>query len=178
MQSLRTAWALSANLPLNHCCKERKVSVAQSCLTPRDPHGLYSPPDSSVHGILQARILAWVAMSFSRGSSSPRDQTWVSCIAGRFFTAEPLKGSPFFPTAIKCLIKSPQVGTHHFCSMSLLCLPLPDKAIKPFFSTLPKTVSDLSWHRSTTAKFWALLLHPLCHSFQAAFLLSPVQRIA
>ena len=45
-----------------------------------------SPPGSSVHGILQARILGWVAIPFSRGSSQPRDQTWVSCIAGRFFT--------------------------------------------------------------------------------------------
>ena len=40
---------------------------------------------SSVHGILQARILEWVAISFSRGSSQLRDQTWVSCIAGRRF---------------------------------------------------------------------------------------------
>ena len=45
-----------------------------------------SPPGSSVHGIIQARILEWVAIPFSRGSSWPRDQTWVSCIAGRFFT--------------------------------------------------------------------------------------------
>ena len=44
-----------------------------------------SPPDSSVHGILQARILEWVAMPFSRGSSPPRDQIQVSCIAGTFF---------------------------------------------------------------------------------------------
>ena len=44
-----------------------------------------SPPGSSVHGILQARILEWVAISFSRGSSWPRDQTQVSCIAGRCF---------------------------------------------------------------------------------------------
>ena len=43
------------------------------------------PPGSSVHGILQARILEWVAVPFSRGSSHPRDQTQVSCIAGRFF---------------------------------------------------------------------------------------------
>ena len=50
------------------------------------PYGQYSPPGSSVHGILQARILEWVAIPFSRGSSQPRDQTWVSCIAGRFFT--------------------------------------------------------------------------------------------
>ena len=45
-----------------------------------------SLPGSSVHGIFQARILDWVAISFSRGSSSPRHQTEVSCIAGGFFT--------------------------------------------------------------------------------------------
>ena len=44
-----------------------------------------SPPGSSVHGILQARILEWVAISFSRGSSQPRDWIQVSCIAGRRF---------------------------------------------------------------------------------------------
>ena len=47
-----------------------------------------SPPGSSVHGILQAIILEWFGISFSRGSSWPRDQTWVSCMAGRFFNAE------------------------------------------------------------------------------------------
>ena len=45
-----------------------------------------SLPGSSVHGILQARILEWVAISFSRGSSQPRDQTPVFYIAGRLFT--------------------------------------------------------------------------------------------
>ena len=45
-----------------------------------------SPPGSSVHGILQARILKWVAMLFSRGSSWPRDRTQVSHLAGRLFT--------------------------------------------------------------------------------------------
>ena len=45
-----------------------------------------SPSDFSVHWILQARILEWVAISFSRGSFQPRDQIQVSCIAGRFFT--------------------------------------------------------------------------------------------
>ena len=45
-----------------------------------------SLPGSSVYGILQARILGWAAVSFPRGSSQPRNQTWVSCIAGRFFT--------------------------------------------------------------------------------------------
>ena len=46
----------------------------------------YSLPGSSVCGILQARILEWISILFSRGSSWPRDQTKVSCIAGRFFT--------------------------------------------------------------------------------------------
>ena len=61
------------------------VLVAQSC--PTHCHSMdCSPPGSFVHGIFQARILEWVAISFSRGSSQLRDQTWVSCIAGRFFT--------------------------------------------------------------------------------------------
>ena len=46
----------------------------------------YSPPGSSVNGIVQARILEWVTIPFSRGSSLPRDQTQVSCIACRLFT--------------------------------------------------------------------------------------------
>ena len=45
----------------------------------------YSPPGSSVLGILQARILQWVAIPFSNGSSRASDQTWFSCTAGRFF---------------------------------------------------------------------------------------------
>ena len=57
----------------------------QSCLTLCDPIDC-SPLGFSVHGILQARILEWVAISFSRGSSQPRDWTWVSCTTGRHFT--------------------------------------------------------------------------------------------
>ena len=62
-----------------------KVLIAQLCLTLCN-HVDYSPPGSSVHGILQARILEWVAILFSRGCFWPEDRTWVSCIAGRFFT--------------------------------------------------------------------------------------------
>ena len=65
--------------------RKEKVFVVQLCLTLCDTMD-YSAPGSSVHGILQARILEWVAMPFSRGSSRPRDQTQVSCISGRFFT--------------------------------------------------------------------------------------------
>ena len=50
---------------------------------------------SSVHGILQARILEWVAMPSSRGSSPPRHQTRVSCIAARFFTAWATREAPY-----------------------------------------------------------------------------------
>ena len=58
--------------------------VAQSCPTLCEPMDR-SPPGSSVHGIFQARILGWVAISFSRGSSRLRDRTQVSLIAGRHF---------------------------------------------------------------------------------------------
>ena len=60
----------------------------QSCPT------LCNPMGSPVHEILQARILEWVAISFSRGSSRPRDPTWVSCIASRFFTISATGKSP------------------------------------------------------------------------------------
>ena len=59
--------------------------VAQLCSALCDPMDC-SLPGSSVHGILQARILEWVATPFSRVLSCPKDQTRVSCIAGRFFT--------------------------------------------------------------------------------------------
>ena len=61
------------------------VLVTQSCLTLCDPMDC-GPPGSVVHGIFQARIQEWVAIPFSKGSSWPRDQTQVSCTAGRFFT--------------------------------------------------------------------------------------------
>ena len=76
----------------DHMCIELLsvcAMLSQSCLTLSDPVDC-SPPGSSVPRILQARILERVAMPISRGSSQPRDQTWVSyvsCIAGRFFTS-------------------------------------------------------------------------------------------
>ena len=70
---------------IGHLWKIVKVFLAQSCPTLCHPMDC-SPPGSSVHGILQARILEWVAIPFLRGSSWPRDQTPVCSIAGRFFT--------------------------------------------------------------------------------------------
>ena len=63
-------------------------SFSQSCLTLCDPMDS-SPPGFSAHGVFQARILEWVAISSYRESSWPKGQTCISCIAGRFFTAEP-----------------------------------------------------------------------------------------
>ena len=57
-------------------------SVAQSCPSLWDPMDC-SLPHFSIHGIFQARVLEWVAISSSRGSSWPRARTWVSCIVGR-----------------------------------------------------------------------------------------------
>ena len=72
----------SSWVPLPSCFLPEQVKVARSCLM------LCDPMDYTVHGILQARIL-WVAFPYSRGSSKPRDQTQVSCIAGDSLPAEP-----------------------------------------------------------------------------------------
>ena len=72
-----------------------------------------SPPGSSVHGILRARILEWVAFPFSKGSSGPRDWTHascVSCIAGRFFSQVSHQGNLIFylPRWFRRLFLSPE----------------------------------------------------------------------
>ena len=68
-------------------------SVVSDSLWPMDCR----PPGSSAHGILQAKILEWVAIPFSRGSSRPRDQTQISRIVGRFFTAWATRENPWEP---------------------------------------------------------------------------------
>ena len=91
--------------------KEVKVLVAQSCPTLCDPMHC-SPPGSSVHGIFQVRILEWVAISFSRGSSWPKNWTRLTHIAGRCFTLWTIREAPItergvlkFPTRLWiCLV--------------------------------------------------------------------------
>ena len=73
---------------------ESESEVIQSCLTLCNPMDCRLPC-SSIHWIFQSRILEWVAISFSRGSSWPRDQTRVSCIVGRCFT--------IWATRIRCI---------------------------------------------------------------------------
>ena len=85
-ERLKTAQHYSFTLAvlLRICCC---CSVVKLCPTLYDPTEC-SPPSSSDHRISQAKILEWVSLSFSRGSSRPRDQICVSCIAGSFFITE------------------------------------------------------------------------------------------
>ena len=71
-----------------------KVSVAQLGLTICDSMDC-RPPDSSVHGIPKARILEWAATPFPNSPSQSRNQTWVSCVAGRFFIIQITKEAPW-----------------------------------------------------------------------------------
>ena len=75
------------------CDCMRVCSVTQSCLTLCNPMDC-NLPRSSVHGIFQARILEWVVIAYSRGSSQLRNRTQVSCIAGEFFYSLSQQGSP------------------------------------------------------------------------------------
>ena len=74
-------WILSWRFHHHYLSESVNCSVLLTLCNPMD----FSPPGSFVHGIFQARILKWDAISFSRESSWPRDWTWVSCMAGRFF---------------------------------------------------------------------------------------------
>ena len=91
--------------------------VTQSCPTLCNPMDC-SPRGSSVHGIFQARMLEWVAISFSRGSSRPRDRTWVSCTAGRFVTIWATRENPYIT---HLLSRSSLIFTLHW-SISVDCL--------------------------------------------------------
>ena len=84
------------------------ISIMTDSCNPMDCR----PPDSSVHGIFQARILEWLAIPFSRGSSQSRDRTQVSCIAGRFLTIWATKEAQVPPIA------STRVHMHWFLVLS------------------------------------------------------------
>ena len=85
-------------LSLYMCGAVPSCSVVFNSLGPID----CSPRGSSVHGMLQARILEWVSMSSSRVSSQARDPTQVSCVAGEFFTTE-LPGKPMCVCVCVCV---------------------------------------------------------------------------
>ena len=93
------------------------VLVTQSCPTLCDPMDC-SPPGSSVHEIFQATILEWVSISSSRGSSQPRDWTWVSCTAGRFCTDWATREAPtgLYGSKISCPLDN---TTHKFLTWTV-----------------------------------------------------------
>ena len=86
--------------------------VPQSCPTLFDPTEC-SLPGSSVHGIPKARILEWVAIPFSRGSSPPRDPTLVSCFVCRVFTIRATREDPEDPSVqFSCSVMSDSLWPH------------------------------------------------------------------
>ena len=123
----------------------------------------YSLPISSIHGIFQARILEWIAISFFRGSSQSRHQTWVSCIAGRLLTLRATgemkwihsSAPPHSGTIVKHVLYGSSQGlqwalvlaahtvpvTHPILVFSLLCFTFPT----PLFvlSALNSQINDL-----------------------------------
>ena len=102
---------------LHHLLEVKWSEVAQLCPTLCDPMDC-NLPGSSVHGIFQARILEWVAISFSRGSSRPRDRTQVSCLVGRRFT----------------IWARPSLGAYsNSCPLSHWCHPTILSSVTPFF---------------------------------------------
>ena len=131
------------------------MKVTQLCLTLCDPTDC-SPPGSSVHGILQARILQWVAIPFSRGSSQPRDQTQVSRMLVDPFPFEPPRKfllawwlSPvlFFQDPSDCSL--PDSSVHRTLRQGYWCgVPfpspgnLPDPGIEPESPMSPVLQAD------------------------------------
>ena len=112
---------------IEHCMCCVCAKSLQSCPTLCDPVDC-SLPDSSVHRILQAKILEWVAISFSRGSSKPRDQTHISmfpALAGRFFTTS---ATEYYINnrilVILSLLSDTYVCTQSLQSCPTLCNPM------------------------------------------------------
>ena len=135
-----------------HMCVHAKS--LQSCLTLYDPMDC-SLPGSSLLGILQARILEWVAMPFSGGSSPPREQNCVShgsCIAGTFFIAEPVG---------KLAIIQMTFFWKHKVSPSLGYSSSPSSEFQPIFQGSVQNPWPLTWwqpHRDQYA--YALFVIP------------------
>ena len=132
-----------------HMCVS--CSVMFNCLW---CYRLYSPPGSSVHGILQARILEWVAIPFAKGSSWSRDWTWVSCIAGRFFTVWVIREAPvweshFNPSLAAC--NGLSGGRVELTWPHLDLLSITEWAFRHFFLSLHPGVLATSGHNKDEA---------------------------
>ena len=130
-------------LPLLNVWK--KVKVAQSCPT------LWDPMDCIAHGILQARILEWVAFPFSRGSSQPRDQTEVSCIADGFSTSWTTREAQLY-------IYSSRIQTPRMC-----VLRYTQPRSQPYSATCRSPQATAAYKASTRAASsdWIVLPTPI-----------------
>ena len=116
-----------------------------------------SPPGSSVHGIVQARILEWVAISSSRGSSQPRDQTQVSCIAGRCFTIWVTREAPDSRSKGRCK-KLPNI----FFQRGTILYPLHQKPPE-FWQLTTLCASELFYFGPASWEMWWFLIVVLSH---------------
>ena len=150
-------------LLVNTCFAVWCAKLLQSCLALCNPIDC-SPPGSSVRGILQARILEWVAILFFRASSWPRDGTRVSCIAGEFFTCWATREAPLVSLLLSlwefffCKVEEP--GSCHWasglvariwCSHRYDPIPISGGELKPCFKALQ---DEATWdHRDPLLGF-------------------------
>ena len=146
-------------------------AVSQSCLILCDPMDC-SPLGSSVHGILQARILEWIAIPFSRVFAWPRDQTLVFCTAGRFFTGWVTREAPSGSLLVIYFIYSSEL--HHSCLWSLgqpsniLHLEFQGASTSPLKVLHKELLSDFRFrHLTFWGKFYLMLFPPSFYNFDS-----------
>ena len=138
-----------------------------SCVQLLWPHGLYSLSVSSVHGNLQARILKWVAISFSRGSSRPRDRTLISCIAGRRLKTV----FPYFllGQGYMTLLTFPNDWSSLMWPSSLFCLAAGEVLVAQACLTLFDPMACSPWSSSVHGIFQARILEWIAIPFSRGF---------
>ena len=172
---------VSHNLCHTFTHKESESEVTQSCLTFPDPMDC-SPPGSSIHGIFQARVLEWVAISFFRGSSRPKDRTRVSHVVDRCFTTLQrlqLEGLSQFhlglisPSSLSLLIWTPSCFssfTHPHPTFQQGPTPISangEPSVDPSnlcWFTMLSSQSTFSWHLTVEQLWFSVVLWGLLSS--------------
>ena len=132
---------------------KKYVVVAQSCPTLCDSMDYSLPVHVAfVHGILQAKILEWVAMPSSRGSSWPGDQTQVSCIAGRSFAALAIREAHTYISMLLQIQRNSRWKIHFIDNGFGWRITFPSPAM---LEKQPRCSSSLAWLFSySTLKNW------------------------